>query len=131
MGRNTKVNMLPEQFNDNLSVGVKLDDGKSPLVSGVINYFPRALLAVADVSAYGVDKYSVPYSVKSWAKVPNGFERYTNAMGRHLAYEAIDPIDHESGLLHAQMAAWNALARLELLCHDIEETIKAGNNEEE
>ena len=36
----------------------KLDVGKAPVNQGVIEYFPRALLAVAEVSAFGAKKYS-------------------------------------------------------------------------
>lgn len=104
MGRNSEVT----------KAGVKLDAGKSPLTMGVLNYFPCALLAVADVSAYGAKKYDLEYSDKNWMRVPNGHERYSDALGRHLVKEAIDPLDDESGLHHDAMAAWNALARLEL-----------------
>lgn len=95
-------------------VGVKLDAGKPPLTMGVLNYFPNALLAVAYVSAYGVDKYNLAYADKGWMRVPDGHSRYSDALGRHLVKEADDPIDDESGLYHDQMVAWNALARLEL-----------------
>lgn len=100
--------------------GVKLDTGKPPLVMGVINYFPRALLAVAEVSTYGAKKYDLSLSDKNWMRVPNGFQRYSDATGRHLTMDAIGAYDEESGLLHAQMLAWNALARLELLLQDRE-----------
>ena len=104
MGRDTEV----------AKAGVKLDAGKSPVAMGVIGYFPNALLAVADVSAYGAKKYGLYCADKNWMRVPKGIERYTDALGRHLVKEAIDPIDEESGLHHDAMAAWNALARLEL-----------------
>lgn len=113
--------MLPEQFNDDItkgplrpSVGVKADNGKPPLTMGVLNYFPNALLAVAGVSAYGAKKYKLSLADKNWMRVPEGHARYSDALGRHLAYEADDPIDAESGLDHDAMVAWNALARLEL-----------------
>lgn len=106
MGRNSELAQ---------PLGVKFDDGKSPVVEGVFNYFPNALKAVAQVSEYGTNKYNVFFYERSWIKVPNGYSRYTNALGRHLLDEAINPVDEESKLLHAQMAAWNALARLEIL----------------
>jgi len=108
MGRNTKV-----------KAGVKLDAGKQPIAMGVFGYFPNALLAVADVSAYGAKKYDLDYVDKNWMRVTDGIPRYTDALGRHLIKEAIDPLDDESGLHHDAMAAWNALARLELRIRNI------------
>jgi len=92
--------------------GAKLDAGKAPMLRGLLDYFPRATLAVANVSAFGASKYAW----KGWESVPNGAERYSDALGRHIVKEAIEgPIDRESGLRHAAHAAWCALARLELL----------------
>ena len=95
--------------------GKKLDSGKSPVTRGVLWYFPRALLAVADVSSYGANKYELALEDKNWMNVPDGFGRYADAQGRHLIKQAINPTDKESELRHAQMDAWNALAKLELL----------------
>lgn len=95
-------------------VGKKADSGKPPLTMGVLNYFPNALLAVAGVSAYGAKKYELDLADKNWMLVPSGLARYSDALGRHLVLEAIGPTDEESGLYHDAMAAWNALARLEL-----------------
>jgi hypothetical protein len=92
--------------------GAKLDAGKAPIMRGAILYFPRALEAVAAVSAFGASKYTWG----GWESVPEGFERYSDALGRHLIGEAIDgPTGPATGLSHAAQAAWNALARLELL----------------
>lgn len=92
--------------------GAKLDAGKAPIVRGVINYFPRAIEKVAGVSAYGAEKYTWG----GWESVPDGFERYSDAMGRHMIGEKTDgPLDPATGLLHAAQVAWNALARLELM----------------
>jgi hypothetical protein len=105
--------------------GAKLDKGKSPIYRGAISYFPRALMAVAEVSLYGANKYSW----KGWESVPDGFNRYTDALGRHLVKEEIEgPYDLEimndprfpAEILHAQQVAWNSLARLELLLKDME-----------
>lgn len=91
---------------------VKYDAGKAPILKGAIAYFPRAIEAVATVSAFGASKYAWA----GWRHVPNGFDRYSDAMVRHLVAEAKDEVlDPESGLLHAAHAAWGALARLELL----------------
>ena len=92
--------------------GAKLDAGKAPVFRGAIGYFPRAITEVAKVSGFGASKYTW----KGWETVPDGVNRYSDAMVRHLAYEGEGEIlDPDSGLLHAAHAAWNALARLELM----------------
>lgn len=99
------------------SGGAKADAGKLPLLRGCIQYFPRALLAIAEVSQKGANKYSW----KGWETVPDGINRYGNALARHLAAEEIEgPIDNETKCLHAAQVAWNALARLELILREKE-----------
>ena len=94
------------------SAGSKLDLGKSPVRHGVLEYFPRACLAVAEVSAFGAAKYTWD----GWKTVPDGIERYGAAEVRHICKAAIEgEIDKDSGLMHAAHEAWNALARLELI----------------
>lgn len=91
---------------------IKYDAGKSPIFRGAVSYFPRALAAVAAVSEFGARKYAW----KGWESVPDGYNRYSDALVRHLTYEGQNEVlDPDSGLLHAAHAAWNALARLELL----------------
>ena len=98
--------------------GAKLDAGKSPLLRGCLQYFPRALLSVAKVSEIGANKYSW----KGWEKVADGPNRYGDALARHLTAEAIEgPFDNDTKCLHAEQVAWNALARLELILREMEE----------
>lgn len=97
--------------------GAKADAGKSPVRQGLLEYFPRACLAVAEVSAVGARKYSW----KGWEKVENGVNRYGDAEVRHICYNAIEgPIDNDTKLLHATQEAWNAFARLELILKEKE-----------
>jgi len=95
----------------------KRDVGKSPIWQGCINYFPRALHAVANVSDYGNRKYG---EWGGFALVPNAVPRYNDALGRHLVKECTEgPYDdNDSGLSHAAQVAWNALARLEMMLRD-------------
>lgn len=104
--------------------GAKLDAGKSPVFRGAISYFPRALTAVAGVSEYGANKYSW----KGWESVPDGFNRYSDALGRHITKEGIEGLydleirndpNYPGEILHASQVAWNSLARLELLLKQI------------
>lgn len=98
--------------------GAKLDAGKSPLYRGFFNYFPRAIRAVADVSAFGAAKYSWG----GWRSVPDGYTRYSDALVRHIDDEAAGEfLDRDSKLFHAAHAAWNALARLELMLEELEQ----------
>ena len=96
--------------------GAKMDAGKSPVSQGALLYFPRALLAIADVSLKGAEKYSW----KGWEHVDDGFNRYTNAMGRHFLKESIELIDADTQCTHAACVAWNALARLEIMLREQE-----------
>lgn len=97
--------------------GAKLDAGKSPVMRGVLQYFPRALLAIGRVSEAGAKKYSW----KGWEHVPDGIIRYGDALGRHILLEDIEgPYDSDTGLLHAAQQAWNACARLELILREQE-----------
>lgn len=100
--------------------GSKLDAGKSPVFRGLLQYFPRACRAVANVSLFGANKYTW----KGWEKVPDGPNRYGDALARHIVDEQIDgPIDPTTGLMHAAQQAWNALARLELMLQEQERTV--------
>lgn len=97
--------------------GAKLDAGKVCVWRGALSYFPRAIEQVAAVSTFGARKYAW----KGWESVPDGFNRYSDALGRHLIEEGSGVLeDHDSGLLVAAHTAWNALARLELLLKEIE-----------
>lgn len=102
--------------------GDKLDSGKAPIFRGVLQYFPRAVTAVANLSQTGAEKYSW----KGWEHVPDGVNRYGDALARHIAFEAIDGLydpewtDQGKAVLHATAVAWNALARLELVLRELE-----------
>ena len=101
--------------------GSKLDAGKPEAFRGLIQSFPRAIIAVASVSTFGANKYTWG----GWRTVPEGFERYSNAMVRHLAKEGEGEIeDNDSHLLHAAHVAWNSLARLEILLEQQQKVAK-------
>ena len=106
---------MPDQCNAATNPEViKHDSGKSPVFRGVFKYFPKALKAVADISAMGAKKYSWGgwKDSATFADV----HRFEDALGRHLLNEHVEGwYDPESNLLHAAHAAWNALAKLELL----------------
>ena len=96
--------------------GAKLDAYKNRL-GLVIHGFARALQEVGKVGTYGATKYTP----NGWVTVPDGVDRYTNAMYRHLLKEAAgEELDNDTDILHAAHAAWNALARLDLLLRESE-----------
>lgn len=113
--------MVKEQTNDPSVLiekgAIKYDAGKSPVFRGLVDYFPRAIEAVAAVSAFGASKYAW----KGWQDVRDGFGRYSDALVRHLTATAKGEVaDKDSGLIHEAHAAWNALARLELKLRELD-----------
>lgn len=100
----------PNGFDAN-KPGAKLDAGKNRL-GLVLGGFARALQAVGQVGTFGANKYTD----NGWMAVPEGVDRYTDAMYRHLMAEAQgETVDPQTELMHAAHTAWNALARLDLL----------------
>lgn len=90
--------------------GAKLDSGKNRL-GLVLGDFARALEEVGKVGTFGAAKYSP----SGWVEVPNGIDRYHDALYRHLlAYAKDDLRDADSGLSHLSHACWNLLALLDL-----------------
>lgn len=80
----------------------------TPVYSGVLAYFPRALAYVAKVSKAGNDKHN-PGQPLHWSKGKSN--DHADCVARHLIeHGAIDP---EDGLLHSGKLAWRALALLE------------------
>ena len=90
--------------------GAKLDKDK-PRVDLMLGGFSKALLAVAEVTTYGANKYSP----NGWTEVSDPITRYADAKARHMMQGYTETYDQESGLYHAAHEAWNALAVLEFL----------------
>lgn len=95
---------------DQHETGAKLDAGK-PRLGLVLGAFANALVEVGKVGTYGANKYTD----NGWLDVPNGKARYTDALLRHVFAETNESHDPDTNLHHAAHAAWNALARLELI----------------
>ena len=90
--------------------GAKLDAGKNRISLLFMQYFPNAIDAITSISEFGARKYSPG----GWKKVPDGYQRYTDAMGRHYLADCKGEIfDDETKLPHDYQIAWNALARIE------------------
>ena len=100
------------------SIGAKFDTGKL-LFSLLFKGLALPLRCIAAVLTYGAQKYAAD----SWQQVPNGKQRYEDALYRHQNARAIGEVyDAESGLPHRAHEACNQLF---LLWFDIQDgTIK-------
>lgn len=110
----------PIILTEDLHVAGAKDDSVKPRTDLVLGGFSRALWEVSQVGTFGANKYTD----NGWMEVPNGIERYLNALLRHyFKYRMGEAYDHESGLLHLSHLAWNALAVLELYRREGEVTV--------
>ncbi len=80
---------------------------KQPIYSGVLKYFPDALLEVSKVS-YAGNKQHNPDSELHWDRTKSTDD--LDALMRHLI--DIDKVD-DDGILHSAKVAWRALAHLQ------------------
>lgn len=110
----SKINQMGQGAKDT-SGGAKFDQGKIR-PSLILHGFPRAIEAVAEVGMHGLTLHEEG----SWKDVPNGLQRYRDALQRHLLKHATEDADKDSGLWHEAHAAWNALAILELRMLELE-----------
>lgn len=95
---------------DQHAPGAKLDAGKQRTWL-VLGEFAGALGSVADVGTYGANKYTP----RGWLSVPDGIQRYQDALLRHLLADMRgEKVDKDTGCTHMAHAAWNALAIIEL-----------------
>ncbi len=78
-----------------------------PLASGLLDYFPAALIAVAQLSQVGNDQHN-PGQPLRWDRAKSGDE--ADALMRHLLDRGTLDID---GVRHSAKVAWRALALLQ------------------
>lgn len=90
-----------------------------PIVTGVVDYFPLALMAVAEVSVKGNIQHN-PGQPLGWAKEKSTDE--VNTLLRHLVDRGKRDTD---GTRHSAKVAWRALANLQ---REIEADIAAGKD---
>ena len=79
-----------------------------PVTTGVVDYFPAALVEVARVSKAGTDKHN-PGQPLHWSRGKSN--DHADAIGRHLIDRG--GIDPDTGLRHSAQLAWRALALLQ------------------
>jgi hypothetical protein len=86
-----------------------------PIGTGVLDYFPRALAAIAMLSKAGNDQHN-PGEPLHWSKEKS--TDHPDCIIRHFIDRGkIDPV---SGYLHDVGMAWRALANLELVLEALE-----------
>lgn len=93
-----------------IPVGIKYDKEKRRLAEMIVDFAPE-IEELCKVWEFGANKYSK----SNWKLVENGYDRYSNALIRHLIAEDKDYYDDESKLLHAAHIAFNALARMHFI----------------
>ena len=81
----------------------------TPIYSGVLKYFPKALAEVAKTSKQGNDQHHADKPLH-WDKSKSSDE--LDALTRHLIDHGVDPIDTD-GVLHLAKVCWRSLAALE------------------
>jgi hypothetical protein len=79
-----------------------------PLATGVLDYFPAALAAVAGLSVAGNEKHN-PGQPLHWSRGKSN--DHADTILRHLADRG--EIDPEDGIRHSVKVAWRALALLQ------------------
>src|SRR5881394_1481969 len=79
-----------------------------PLTSGVLDYFPAALAAIAEVSKVGNDKHN-PGQPLHWSRGKS--MDHADCIARHLLERGT--LDLEDNLRHSAKLAWRALALLQ------------------
>lgn len=92
---------------------------KFPVASGVLDYFPDALVAVAQVSHYGNEQHN-PGQPLNWARSKSSDEADT--LIRHFLQRGTIDTD---GIRHSAKIAWRALA---ILQKEIEAETKEESN---
>ncbi len=79
-----------------------------PLTTGVLDYFPAALAAVAKLSKFGNDKHN-PGEPIHWSRGKSS--DHADCIARHLVDRGV--IDPETKMSHTVEVAWRALALLQ------------------
>lgn len=80
-----------------------------PVVTGVLDYFPRAIREIAKVSMAGNLQHNGPDAPLHWARGKS--MDFADTMGRHIMERGGLDID---GQRHSAKLAWRALASLEV-----------------
>jgi len=84
---------------------------ETPIFSGFIKYFPKAIREVAHLSFVGNQQHN-PNEPTHWDKTKS--TDHLDALLRHLADHSEGITTDDDGILHATKIAWRAMANLEI-----------------
>lgn len=101
---------LEDVFKKGAASDGKADQGK-PRMSLLLVQFGNMVTEVAEVLTFGAKKYPKPPLDDSWRDVPQGRQRYADALYRHLHAALVlrEKKDPESGMSHWAHAVCNIL----------------------
>tara|TARA_R110000744_G_scaffold338197_1_gene443410 strand:- start:429 stop:770 length:342 start_codon:yes stop_codon:yes gene_type:complete len=99
-----------EETTTEISLTDKAAERKAtPIYSGCIKYFPKALAVVAKCSLAGQSQHN-PDKPLAWDRSKSGDE--LDAAMRHLCDHSVNPID-DDGIPHIHKVLWRVLAFVE------------------
>lgn len=102
-------------YKDEKSVAVLPTDAKErkgmPIATGVIDYFPDALAAIAEVSRIGNDKHN-PGQPLHWSRGKSN--DHPDCLMRHFVERGLWDTTGSVKVRHSAQMAWRALAILQL-----------------
>jgi hypothetical protein len=96
---------------------------KHPIASGVLDYFPDAIVAISRVSWQGNEQHNPGMSLR-WTRGKSSDE--SDTMLRHFMQRGTVDTD---GIRHTAKAAWRALAMLQKEIEAEQESAEAGKEE--
>jgi len=102
-----KIPVAKQGDNDNRKPSEAATRKGQPVATGVVDYFPQALLAVAELSRIGNDQHN-PGKPLHWDRSKSGDEG--DALMRHFIERGTFDTD---GVRHSAKVAWRALALLQ------------------
>jgi Domain of unknown function (DUF5664) len=91
-----------------------------PIVTGVMDYFPKALAEIAKVSMAGNEKHN-PGQPLHWSRDKS--DDHADCIGRHLLERGT--FDKVTKVRHTAQLAWRALALLEIEIEEADKIIDA------
>jgi len=91
-----------------------------PIAQGVLDYFPDAIAAVAEIARLGTEQHN-PGEPLHWAREKSSY--HADCIARHLIDRGAIDTD---GVRHSARIAWRALAMLQLEIEAERESVDAG-----
>lgn len=93
----------------------------TPIYSGFVKYFPRAMGEVARLSKVANDQHN-PGEPLRWAKEKS--TDHLDCLMRHLVDDAMGKKVDTDEQMHLTKVAWRAMANLEIYLEEVEKSLK-------